>query len=1131
MKRPALFLTICWICAGLASAWLVTGLLQERARLDREATDRVMALARLVGRHVGSMMDATELILATSSDELDGRVPEVSDRPAVAEAHAVLKTAVARTSAVDDLMLARPDGSLITSSSETAVRGSMKGEEYFELLQRDATAGTIATTVRGRQSGRWGLLLARALRDGKGRLLGVLAAHVGLENTFLSFYRSLGLPPGASIAVWNRQGTLLLRHPFVESMIGVQVEVPQLTPLLEGQLREAALIEQSPIDGESRNAAVRWVDRHPLIVSVTENRNTYLASWRAAAWRTAMVIGMLCAACIVLHLFLRQRQRAEQRFGRLLDGAPIGVVCFDRDRNGLIRPFAVNRHARDLLPAISGDDQGLAALALPGVEQALGQLDQTNRPWRQADLPVDGASGPKRLDLQLFQVGPGEAGLLITDASERHRRQDAHEREIARMRAALEDADFGVREWDVAGGRMHYSRQWLQQLGYAVGELDDGLDSWEALVHPSDLGRCRQELERHVSGLSSNYRSEHRMRRRNGDYIWVRERGRLVARSDEGRPLRMVLSQTDITALRGLEDKLALWGRVFNDAPEGVLVTDAEANIIDVNDAYCAATGYSRKELIGANPRMLSSGLQDTAFYREMWSHVLEDGLWQGELSNQRADGGLFVQQTRIVAILDRDGETAYYVGFTHDISELRDNQERLAHLSRHDALTRLPNRLQLTELMSLAIAMAQRNNQLLAVCMLDIDHFKPINERFGSAEGDKLLIEVAERLEAGLQPGDTLARMGGDEFVLLLAGIESPEHCDHRVGEFLARLRLPFERPAGVVRLTASVGATLYPFDGGDPDTLLRHADQALYSAKQGGRDACHLFDTEQDRRLSIHRRAVSEVKAALEKEQLRLHYQPKVRFSDGKVIGVEALLRWQHNERGLLLPADFISQINDEDLLVSIGEWCLETAMAQAAQWHAAGNSIPVSVNVTAGQILGAEFASKLEALLERHPGFPPHLLEVEILESAALADLPRVVKLMERCARRGVSFALDDFGTGYASLTYLKHLPAATLKIDQSFVRDILDDPEHRAIVEGVLGLTRVFGRTAIAEGVESIEHGEALILLGATHGQGYAISGALRADDLSAWIAEWRNPPEWTRACWRYRNLSSESRARG
>ena len=260
-------------------------------------------------------------------------------------------------------------------------------------------------------------------------------------------------------------------------------------------------------------------------------------------------------------------------------------------------------------------------------------------------------------------------------------------------------------------------------------------------------------------------------------------------------------------------------------------------------------------------------------------------------------------------------------------------------------------------------------------------------------------------------------------------------------------------------------------------------------------------------------------------------MHYQPKVRFSDGKVIGVEALLRWQHAERGLLMPADFISRINDEDLLVSIGEWCLETAMAQAAQWHAAGRSIPVSVNVTAGQILGAEFASTVEALLEALPGFPPHLLEVEILESAALADLPRVVELMERCARRGVSFALDDFGTGYASLTYLKHLPAATLKIDQSFVRDILDDPEHRAIVEGVLGLTRVFGRTAIAEGVESIEHGEALILLGATHGQGYAIAGALRADELSDWMAEWRNPPEWTRACWRYRNLSSESRARG
>ncbi|MCB1910191.1 MAG: EAL domain-containing protein [Rhodocyclaceae bacterium] len=1131
MKRPALLVTICWICTGLISAWLVAGLVHENDRLDREAAERVMALARLVGKHVGSVMDVTELMLATSADELGGAVPAADDQDAVAAAHSVLKTAVSRTSAVDDLLLARSDGTLLTSSGETAVRGSMKGEPYFERLRRDPAADIIATTVRGRQSGRWGLLLARALRDDDGALIGVLAAHVGLENTFLSFYRALGLPAGASIAVWNRQSTLLLRHPFIESKIGVRVDVPQLTPLLEGKQQELGLIEDSPLDGKTRNAAVRWVDHHPLIVSVSESRDEYLAPWRSAAQRTASVIALLGAACVALQLACRQCRRAEQRFGQLLDRAPIGVVCFDRDRNGLIRPFAVNRHARTLLPPAIGGDQDQAALTLPGLEQALCELDGSDAPWHASELAVDTASGPRRLDLQLFGVGRGEAGLLITDVSDRHQRRDARERQLARMRAALEDADFGVREWDVAAGRMHYSRRWLQQLGYGPGELDDGLEAWEALVHPSDLGRCRQELERHVSGLSSTYRSEHRMRRRGGDFVWMRERGRLVARSDEGRPLRMVLSQTDITALRQIEDKLALWGRVFTDAPEGILVTDADASIIDVNDAYCAATGYSRKELIGANPRILSSGHQDAAFYREMWSQVLDEGMWQGELSNRRADGSVFVQQTRIVSILDRDGQTSYYIGFTHDISELRDSQQQLAHLNRHDGLTRLPNRLQLTELMGLAIAMAQRNNQLLAVCMLDIDHFKPINERWGAEEGDKLLIEVAERLESCLQPGDTLARMGGDEFVLLLAGIESPEHCDHRVGDFLARLRLPFERPAGVVRLTASVGATLYPFDGGDPDTLLRHADQALYSAKQGGRDACHLFDTEQDRRLSIHRRAVSEVRAALEKGELRLHYQPKVRFSDGKVIGVEALLRWQHAERGLLMPADFISRINDEDLLVSIGEWCLETAMAQAAQWHAAGRSIPVSVNVTAGQILGAEFASTVEALLEALPGFPPHLLEVEILESAALADLPRVVELMERCARRGVSFALDDFGTGYASLTYLKHLPAATLKIDQSFVRDILDDPEHRAIVEGVLGLTRVFGRTAIAEGVESIEHGEALILLGATHGQGYAIAGALRADELSDWMAEWRNPPEWTRACWRYRNLSSESRARG
>ncbi len=1130
MKRSTALLLIGWTFAALLAVWLVRDLLQERDRLDQEAAKRVAVVARLVAEHVGSVMDATEQSLTEAASQLSAQLPSATDHDALTDAHRILASAVGRTAAVDELLLADAGGQLLTSSGDTALRGTMKGEPYFERLRERPDGNTFATTVRGRNSGRWGLLLARPLRDGNGRLAGVLAAHVDLERTFLSFYRSLGLPPGTSIAVWNGQARLLLRYPFAEEQIGRQADIPSLSPLLAGAVREAGIVEKSPVDGEIRNAAVRWVEHHPLLVSAAELRSDYLSPWKAAATRSVLAIVLLAAACVGMLRLLAHRRTAEQRLAHMIDAAPVGVVCFDRDRAGRPKAFAANQRARECLTD-GRSDGGVPDLVPLGIGPALEKLAREGVGWQRRDVPVDTARGRKRLDLRLFPVGPGQAGLLIEDATEGHRDREQQASELERMRAALDDADFGVREWDLPAGRMHYSQRWLAQLGYTAGEIDETLETWESLVHPADLGRCRQEIERHVAGLSSAYRSEHRMHRRNGGYLWVRERGRVVSRSDEGRPLRMVLSQTDITAVRQLEDNLALWARIFSSSSEGILITDADANIIEANDAYCNVTGYQRNQLIGANPRILSSGLHDAVFYRELWAQLRTEGSWQGELSNKRSDGSVYLQHTRIVSMPDREGRVAYYIGFTSDISELRNSQQLLEHLRQHDALTRLPNRQNLAEQMNAAIAMAQRGNHLLAVCALDIDHFKPINERWGAEEGDQLLIDVARRLEAGLLAGDTLARMGGDEFVLLLANIDSAEHCERRIDDLLGRLRAPFDRSRGVVRLTASVGATLYPIDGGDPDTLLRHADQALYSAKQGGRDVCHLFDTEQDRRLSVHRRAVSELKAALEGGQLRLHYQPKVRFDDGKIIGVEALLRWQHAERGLLMPADFISRIDDLELLVAIGEWCLETAVAQAAEWHAAGHSIPVSVNVTAGQILGAEFAARLESLLDRHPAFPPQLLEVEILESAALADLPSVVALMERCARRGVTFALDDFGTGYASLTYLKHLPATTLKIDQSFVRDILDDPEHRAIVEGVLGLTRVFGRTAIAEGVESIEHGEALILLGATHGQGYAIAGALRADELQEWIAQWRNPPEWTRACWRYRNQPQGGRANG
>lgn len=1121
MKRLPPTLYLAWFIALALGGWQLTVLVAERNSLDEGAAQGVRTLARLVGEHADSIMDSTELMLENTLGPVSTAYSASDPAAAAMAIHELLEAAAVRTAAVDNLFFADARGTVLASSLKRTHGGSMSGEPYFEEFRDDPRDRTVAATVRGRSTGRWGLVLARPLQNGEGRLVGVLAAHIGLESTFLSLYRTLGISPGTAISVWNDHGVLLLRQPFVESLIGRAMDGAVLASVISGGRFESVGRSVSPSDGQEQMQAILRIQHHPLIVGVSQSRDEYLAPWTAMLWRTLLLVVALLSFCWLLARYADKRSKSEGRFKKLIDAAPIGVVCFESDASGAPTAFAANQAALRQLPPCRGLPTAIELEPL-SLAEPLAKAAEQGDTWRGTGAFQEDSGNWRHVDLRLFGVGRGEAGMLIEDATERLSAEAKLRDELTRWRVALEETEHGVREWNLATGQMHFSERWLSQLGYSANELAPTLEQWEKQVHPDDLKSCQRLLQRHLDGLSAVYRSEHRMRCRDEGYLCVLERGRVVDRAADGRPLRMVLTQADISPLRQLEDNLALWGQVFAGALEGIIITDSNARIVEVNPAYCATSGFERAELLGKNPNVMQSGHQNADFYRSMWAHLREHGSWQGELLNRRADGSFFAQVTHIKTICDREGKPIYYVGFTSDVSALRESQQRLEHLHRHDALTGLPNRQQLAEDLRLAIAMAQRNRGLLAVCALDLDHFKPINERWGPEQGDRLLIEVTARLRHQLGADDVVARLGGDEFVLLLGGLASPMECDSRIQRILARLREPFAIAGANARLTASVGATLYPLDGADPDTLLRHADQALYAAKQDGGDTCHLFDPEQDRRLRMHRRAVCDVRAALASGEMRLRYQPKVRLDSGAVIGVEALLRWQHPERGLLLPADFLAQIDDEALLTRVGEWCLETAVEQTARWHLEGHTIPVSVNVPATQILAPGFASHLRSTLDRYPDLAAGLLEIEILESAALEDLPRVVDLMESCTSLGVTFALDDFGTGYASLTYLKHLPAATLKIDQSFVRDMLEDGEHRAIIEGVLSLSRVFGRTAIAEGAESIEHGVELIKLGATHAQGFAIAGALPADELPEWIANWRNPPEWTRASWAYRN---------
>lgn len=573
----------------------------------------------------------------------------------------------------------------------------------------------------------------------------------------------------------------------------------------------------------------------------------------------------------------------------------------------------------------------------------------------------------------------------------------------------------------------------------------------------------------------------------------------------------------DITERKAAEDQLRLAANVFTHAREGIVITDGDANIIAVNDAFESITGYPRDEIIGRNPRILNSGRHEPVFYALMWRDLGEKGYWSGEIWNRRKNGEVYVELLTISAVRDADGRPRQFVGLFSDITPLKEQEKRLEYIAHYDALTALPNRVLLADRLQQSMVQAQRRGLPMALVYLDLDGFKAVNDRFGHQVGDQLLIALASRMKLSLREGDTLARLGGDEFVAVL-----PDLCDTSSSvPMLARLLAAAASPVSVGELTlqvsASLGVTFYPqAEEIDPDQLLRQSDQAMYQAKVAGRNRYHVFDAEQDRTVRGHHESLEHIRGALARHEFVLHYQPKVNMRTGAVIGVEALIRWQHPERGVLLPAAFLPVIEDHPLAVELGDWVIDTVFGQMEAWQALGLHLPVSINICARQLQQPDFVPRLRTLLAQHPHVRAEDVELEVLETSALEDMLLASQVIRSCRDLGLSSALDDFGTGYSSLTYLKRLPVNSLKIDQSFVRDVPNDSENLAILEGVISLARSFRRGVIAEGVETVEHGSMLLQLGCELAQGFGIAHPMPAAAVPGWVANWRPDPAWTAA---------------
>ncbi len=551
--------------------------------------------------------------------------------------------------------------------------------------------------------------------------------------------------------------------------------------------------------------------------------------------------------------------------------------------------------------------------------------------------------------------------------------------------------------------------------------------------------------------------------------------------------------------------RLRVWAKVFESGTEAMLITDPASRIIEVNDTFTRITGYTRDEAVGQTPRLLNSGHHDAAFYRAMWESLTRTGAWAGEIWNRRKDGSVYPEWLSITAAHDENGQITNYVSAFSDISERKAYEVRLRHLAEYDPLTKLPNRTLLRDRLTHAIGLAARKGGKIAVLFLDLDRFKNINDSLGHAIGDQMLIEAARRLRSAVRGSDTVSRLGGDEFVVLLTELETPDHAAHVAEKLLQVVAEPFSLEGHELNVTPSIGIALFPEDGADPDALLKNADTAMYHAKENGRNNFQFFAPAMNVRVSEHLALENSLRQALTRNELALHYQPQFDLASGRLIGYEALMRWHSPTLGTVPPGKFIPIAEESGLIQPLGQWALNEACRQNAQWRADGLPVqPVAVNLSAVQFRHGNIVALIEQAL-RNSGLPPALLEVEVTESVLMEDIEQVAQTLQRIKRLGITLAIDDFGTGYSSLSYLKRIRFDKLKIDRSFINGLPDAADDAALTVAIIGMAANLGLGTIAEGVETEAQRDFLRRHGCRQVQGYLYARPLDAAALAERLA--------------------------
>jgi diguanylate cyclase (GGDEF)-like protein/PAS domain S-box-containing protein len=594
-----------------------------------------------------------------------------------------------------------------------------------------------------------------------------------------------------------------------------------------------------------------------------------------------------------------------------------------------------------------------------------------------------------------------------------------------------------------------------------------------------------------------------RHRKKDGSLIHVDIASRDFQFSD--RAARLVLAN-DVTEKMLAEEQLRLAARALENTAEGVMIFSEQRRIIFVNRAFTRITGYSFAEAMGQNADFLRSTEDDAGFDERVWSQIRDTGSWQGEVSRRRKDGAIYPEWRSISAVRDAAGNTTHFVAVFSDISQANEAKERLQFLAHHDALTGLPNRVLFKERVQEALNRANRHGRPVGVLFIDLDRFKDINDSLGHAMGDQLLQAVTTRLKACVRATDIVARLGGDEFTVLVEDLGDSQHAARVAEKVRAALADAFVLGGQQAFVSASIGVTCYPQDGSDAETLLKNADAAMYRAKESGRDNFQFFSAEMNARALDRLVMTNSLRAALERDEFRLHYQPIFDLASGRLNAVEALVRWQHPKEGLVPPGRFIPIAEETGLIAPLGEWVLRTACARMKAWIDAGIAPRrMAVNLSARQFKQKDLTQRIAAILQE-TGLAPQFLELELTESMVMADPAEAEKVLHQLHDSGITLAIDDFGTGYSSLSYLKRFPIDFLKIDRSFVRDIPQNTDDVAIARSIIALAKGLDLRVIAEGVETQEQRTFLDMEGCEEAQGYLLGKPAAADAIERMLRE-------------------------